>query len=105
MILDSLKDLAAQSPAVASFAGFLLVASLVWYVIQRPQRLNFPVVDFGGDVAYDRALDEGYAKVSSCHNYETQARSRGTNTVKVSRLTICHPDQPANCDPATRMCK
>lgn len=65
MIADSVRDFAAQSPGVASFAGFLVVASLVWYFIQhRPQRLNLPVVSFDGDVGYDRALDEGFAKVN-----------------------------------------
>ncbi|KFY44692.1 hypothetical protein V495_03311 [Pseudogymnoascus sp. VKM F-4514 (FW-929)] len=62
MFVDALKDFAAQSPAAASLAGVLLVATLVYCFIQRPQRLNFPVVELGGDIGYDRALDEGFSK-------------------------------------------
>lgn len=64
MFVDTLKDFAAQSPAAASLAGVLLVVSLIYYFVQRPQRLNFPVVELGDDIGYDRALDEGFSKVS-----------------------------------------
>jgi hypothetical protein len=64
MFVDILKDFAAESPAAASFAGVLLVVSLIYYFVQRPQRLNFPVVELGDDLGYDRALDEGFSKVS-----------------------------------------
>ncbi|OBT50098.1 hypothetical protein VE04_09711 [Pseudogymnoascus sp. 24MN13] len=62
MFVDILKDFAAESPAAASFAGVLLVVSLIYYFVQRPQRLNFPVVELGDDSGYDRALDEGFSK-------------------------------------------
>jgi hypothetical protein len=64
MFVDTLKDFAVESPAAASLAGVLLVASLLYYFVQRPQRLNFPVVELGDDTGYDRALDEGFSKVS-----------------------------------------
>ena len=64
MFVDALKDFAAESPAAASFACVLLVVSLIYYFVQRPQRLNFPVVELGDDLGYDRALDEGFSKVS-----------------------------------------
>lgn len=65
MFVNALKDFAVESPAAASLAGVLLVASLLYYFVQRPQRLNFPVVELGDDTGYDRALDEGFSKVSS----------------------------------------
>lgn len=64
MFVAALQNFAAESPAAASLAGVLLVASLVYYFVQRPQRLNFPVVELGDDLGYDRALDEGFSKVS-----------------------------------------
>ena len=64
MFVNSLKDFAVESPAAASLAGVLLVASLLYYFVQRPQRLNFPIVELGDDTGYDRALDEGFSKVS-----------------------------------------
>lgn len=65
MFVNALQEFAAQSPAAASLAGVLLVASLLYYFVQRPQRLNFPAVDLGDDLGYERALDEGFSKVSS----------------------------------------
>lgn len=74
MFVDAIKDFVAQSPAAASLAGVLLVGTLVYWFIQRPQRLNFPIVELGGDIGYDRALDEGFSKVrlTSNHDYQTQ---------------------------------
>ena len=72
MFVDALKDFAVQSPAAASLAGVLLVATLVYCFVQRPQRLNFPVVELGGDIGYDRALDEGFSKVRQNLDYQTQ---------------------------------
>lgn len=64
MFVAVLQNFAAESPAAASLAGVLLVVSLAYYFVQRPQRLNFPVVELGDDLGYDRALDEGFSKVS-----------------------------------------
>ncbi|OBT60670.1 hypothetical protein VE03_09880 [Pseudogymnoascus sp. 23342-1-I1] len=62
MFINALQDFAAESPAAASLAGVLLLASLLYYFVQRPQRLNFPIVELGDDVGYDRALGEGFSK-------------------------------------------
>jgi hypothetical protein len=60
------KDMTLASPFVLSAAAFLLVACLVRFVLIRPSKLNFPVVDApDGDMS--KALITGSAKVCRSH--------------------------------------
>ncbi|RDW87740.1 hypothetical protein BP5796_03434 [Coleophoma crateriformis] len=63
LYLESFQGFVAREPALASLAALLVVAAVVYHLLQRPAKLNLPVVELiPGDVSYERAVAQGVAK-------------------------------------------
>ncbi|RDW73039.1 hypothetical protein BP6252_06946 [Coleophoma cylindrospora] len=63
LFLESFQDLVARAPALASLTALLVVAAVVYHLLQRHAKLDLPVVELiPGDVSYERALAQGVAK-------------------------------------------
>ncbi len=63
MFMTSLKRFALESPLLLSAAAFLVVVSFVHFLLNRPKKLDLPIVGNPGEIDHREALIEGTAKV------------------------------------------
>jgi hypothetical protein len=72
MIFTDLKQFAVESPLLLSAAAFLVVASFIHFLLNRPKKLDFPVVGKPNETDHRKTLIEGTAKASDSRNPDFQ---------------------------------
>lgn len=63
MATTNLKRLALESPLLLSAAAFLVIVSFIHFLLNRPRKLDLPIVGSPGETDHREALIEGTAKV------------------------------------------
>jgi hypothetical protein len=63
MVTTNLKRLALGSPFLLSAAGLLVIVSFIHFLLNRPRKLDLPIVGNPGEIDHREVLIEGTAKV------------------------------------------
>ena len=65
MVTTNLKRLALGSPFLLSAAALLVIVSFIHFLLNRPRKLDLPIVGNPGEIDHRETLIEGTAKVKS----------------------------------------
>ncbi len=63
MVATNLKRLALGSPFLLSAAALLVIVSFIHFLLNRPRKLDLPIVGNPGEIDHREVLIEGTAKV------------------------------------------
>lgn len=64
IVSANLNEFAFESHFLLSAAAFLVVVSFIRFLLNRPKKLDLPIVGEAGETDHREALIEGTAKVS-----------------------------------------